>query len=220
MEKGDFVKINYTGRLESGEVFDVTDEETAKKEKAYNEKIKYGPVTVILGAGFVIPGLDKTLMQMIVGEKRSVTVEPKDAFGERDPRLVKTVPQKGFKEQKMEPRQGLIVDFGGTKGRIQSVSGGRVRIDFNNPLAGKVLNYDIELMEKIDGAENQIKGALEFFGVYNAEVKIEGDEAKIPTPIPYELRQRLSQIIIDNVKGVARVTFQETYTKHEHKKEE
>jgi FKBP-type peptidyl-prolyl cis-trans isomerase 2 len=220
MQKGDFIRINYIGSLESGEIFDLTDEELAKKEKIYNERIKYGPIPIVIGAGFVIPGLDRALLEMGVGEKRSVSIEPKDAFGERDAQLVKTVPQKMFKDQKVEPKQGLIVDFGGMKGRIQSVSGGRVRVDFNNPLAGKTLKYEIEITEKIDEPVKQIKGVFEFFGIYNADVKIENNEAVIAVAAPHELRQKLSQIILDNVKGVTKVTYQESYTKKDEKKEE
>lgn len=219
MEKGDFVRINYIGRLESGDIFDLTYEDVAKQEKIFNPKIKYGPIPVVVGAGFVIPGLDKVLMEMNVGDKKSVSIESKDAFGERDARLVKTVPQKMFKNQDVEPRQGLIVDFGGMKGRIQSVSGGRVRVDFNNPLAGKMLKYDVEIVEKIEDPVERIKGVFEFFGIYNANVKIENGEAVINTVTPLELRQKLSQIILDNVKGVDKVTYQESYTKQEEKKE-
>jgi FKBP-type peptidyl-prolyl cis-trans isomerase 2 len=220
MQNGDFIRINYVGRLESGEVFDLTDEEIAKKEKIHNPKVRYGPVPVVVGAGFVIPGLDKALHEMNVGEKKSVTVEPADAFGERDARLVKTVPQSTFKNQKVDPSPGLIVDFGGMKGRIQSVSGGRVRVDFNNPLAGKKLNYELEIVEKIEDPVEQVKGVFDFFGLYNTQARIEGGEAIITTAAPHELKQRLSHIILDNVKGITKVTYQESYTKQEHKHKE
>lgn len=219
MQKGDFVRINYVGRLESGEIFDLTYEDVAKKEKIHNPKIKYGPVSVVVGAGFVIPGLDKALQDMNVGDKKTVDIEPNDAFGERDARLVRTVPQKMFKNQNVEPRQGLIVDFGGMKGRIQSASGGRIRVDFNNPLAGKKLKYEIEVVEKIEDPVAQIKGVLDFFGFYNAEVRIQDSEAIITASLMHEMRQRLSNVILDNVAGIKKVTYQESYVKKEEKKE-
>jgi FKBP-type peptidyl-prolyl cis-trans isomerase 2 len=215
MKKGDFIRINYVARLESGEVFDLTDAEIAKKEKIYSDKIRYGPLPIIVGVGFVIPGLDKALAEMTVGDKKNITVEPKDGFGERNAEMIKTVPEKAFKDQKLEPQQGMIVDFGGMKGRIQSVSAGRVRVDFNNPLAGKKLLYDIEVVEKIDDTVKQIQGVFEFFGAPNIGVRIENREAFINAALPHEMKQKLSGMILENVSGLDKLTFQETYTRNE-----
>ncbi|MBS3051543.1 MAG: peptidylprolyl isomerase [Candidatus Aenigmarchaeota archaeon] len=219
MQKGDFVKVSYVGRLESGEVFDLTDVETAKKEGIYNSKIAYGDLPVIVGAKFLIKGLDDTLLGLNVGEKKEVEVKPDDAFGERDAKLVRTVPRKFFRDQKVEPRQGLIVDFGGTKGRIQSVGGGRVMVDFNNPLAGHVLKYTIEVKEKIDNVDDQIKSVFEFFGIRDIEPKIEGDKLSVNARLPGQIKERISSLIIEHVKGVEKVDFVESYEKKEHEHE-
>src|SRR3989338_6258015 len=219
MQKGDFVKVSYVGRLESGEVFDLTDVETAKKEGIYNSKIAYGDLPVIVGAKFLIKGLDDTLLGLNVGEKKEVEVKPDDAFGERDSKLVRTVPSKFFRDQKVEPRQGLIVDFGGTKDRIQNVGGGRVMVDFNNPLAGHVLKYTIEGKEKIDNVDDQIKSVFEFFGIRDIEPKIEGDKLSVNARLPGQIKERISSLIIEHVKGVEKVDFVESYEKKEHEHE-
>lgn len=212
MQKGDFIRINYVGRLESGEIFDLTDAELAKKEKIFNPKARYGPAPVIVGAGFVIPGVDKALAEMKVGEKRAVEISPEEGFGSRDPKLVRTVPQKVFRQQ---PQPGMVVDFGDSRGRVQSVSAGRVRVDFNHPLAGKALKYELEVVEKIEGQENQVRAVLEFFGAVNAGVSIEGETARISAPIPQHIRQRISAIILEYVKGIANVEFIESYRKQQ-----
>ena len=177
--------------------------------------MKYRPVPVIVGAGFVIPGVDNAIEGMKVNDKKSITVQPKEGFGERDPKLIHVVPQNTFKDQKVEPRQGMIVDFSGMKGRIQSVTGGRVRVDFNNPLAGKTLKYDIEIVEKIDDPVEKVKCAFEFFGFYNIDVTIEKKEAIVKAVIPQELKKKLSTIVIDNIPEVEKVTYQESYEKKE-----
>lgn len=213
MQNGDVVKINYVGRLEDGEIFDLTYEEVAKKEKVYSPKIKYKPVPIIVGAGFVIPGVDNAIKGMNVHDKKSITVEPKDAFGERDPKLIHVVPQTTFKDQKVEPRQGMIVDFSGMKGRIQSVTGGRVRVDFNNPLAGKTLKYDIEIVEKINDTVDKIKAAFEFFGLTNLDVSIQSKEAFVKGIVPPELKRKISTVILENIHELDKLTFQETFEK-------
>ena len=91
MQKGDFVRIDYVGKLESGEIFDLTREDVAKAEKIHSEKIRYGPISVVLGAGFILPGLEKAIEAMEPGDKKTVTIEPADGFGQRKPDMVKTV---------------------------------------------------------------------------------------------------------------------------------
>ena len=215
MQKGDFVKVSYVGRLESGEIFDLTDVETAKKEGIYNSRIAYGDLPVIVGAKFLIKGLDDTLLSLNVGERKDVEIKPEDAFGERDAKLVRTVPRKFFRDQKVEPRQGLIVDFGGTKGRIQSVGGGRVMVDFNNPLSGHILKYTLEVKEKIEKPEDQVKAVFEFFGVRDIEPKIEGGKISVNARLPAQIKDKISSLIIEHIKGIENVDFIESYGKKE-----
>ncbi len=198
MENGDCVKINYIGRIkDTGEIFDLTYEDIAKKEGIYNPKIKYGPVGIIVGSGMILKGLEEEIKKMKPGEKKVVTLSAKNAFGERDPRLVKTVPVSEVKKSGIDPRPGLIVDFSGIKGRIQSVSSGRVRIDFNNPLAGKDVEYEIEVVEKIDDEKEIIKTVLEFFGAtkYDPDLIVEGIEIKHMRPIPDNIKASVWRVL-------------------------
>ena len=213
MKKGDFIKISYTGRLESGEIFDITDENEAKKNGVFDEKMKYSPVTIIIGANFLVPGLDKAVESMEVGDKKDIEVAPEEGFGQRDPKLVKTVNKNVFRDTKLNPQAGMIVNFSGTKGRIQSIAGGRVRVDFNNPLAGKKLLYHIEITEKIEGTENKINSLLEFFGISGAILKIEGNEAEITSRMPDRMKETLSDLITKHVEGITKVKFAEVYEK-------
>lgn len=200
MNKGDFVRIDFVGKLESGEIFDLTREDVAEKEKIYSEKSKYKPVPVIVGAGFMIPGIDKALESLNVGDKKSLDISPEDGFGKRDAKLVRVVPAKAFEGQ-MEPRQGLIVDFSGMKGRIQSVSGGRVTVDFNNPLAGKTLKYEIEVKEKIEGYEDQAKAILEFFGVEKSGIRLDNKTIDVETQrLPDVVKDRAGKLMMDYMK--------------------
>lgn len=211
MQKGEFVKIEYVGRLESGEIFDLTDAELAKKENIFNPNIRYAPVAVIIGAGFVLNGLDKHLQEMKVGEEKEVTVAPSEGFGERKADMVRLVPRKAFKEL---PSPGMVVDFGDVRGRVQSVEAGRIRVDFNHPLAGKTLKYTVKITEKIEGAENQLAGILEFYGIDpKGKVSLEGETAEIKLRLPDQLKHRIAALAIEHVKGVKKVEFRETFEK-------
>jgi FKBP-type peptidyl-prolyl cis-trans isomerase 2 len=226
MEKEDFVLVDYVGRLESGEIFDLTNEEVAKQEKIYNEKARYAPVSVIIGAGLIVPGLENALLDMNVGERKTIEIEPKDAFGERKAELVRTVAEKEFGGQ-VTPKPGMIVDFANTRGRIQSVANGRVRVDFNHPLAGKRLKYDIAVLEQISDTKRQVDAILDFFSLH-AHTKI-GEDIEIETheKLPLPIKERISALILEYVKNdgapVKKVKFIEVFEKqphhHEHKAE-
>jgi len=206
MKKGDFVEIEYVGRLESGEIFDLTDADLAKKEKIYNENIKYGPVPVIVGAGLIVPGLDEALEKMNVGDEEEIKVSPEKAFGQRNPDMVKVIPSSVFKE---EPKPNMIVNFGGQLGRIQSVSAGRVRVDFNNPLAGKTLIYKIKVVKEIKDIKEKVEAILNYFRI-KANIKIEGNEAIIEGKIQDFMRTELGKLII-KYTDIKKIKFVEVF---------
>ncbi len=211
MEKGEFARINYIGRLESGEIFDLTYEDIAKKNNICNPRVKYGPVVVVVGAGLVVNGLDKALLELSPGDKKTVTVSPEDGFGDRDPNMLKVMPAKYFKD----PEQGKIVEVEGMLGRIQSVSAGRIRVDFNNPLAGKTLVYEVEVLEKITEPEKQVVSIAEFFGVENSTARFDGETAVIECKnISSPAKERISKLVIEHVKSqpaIKKVRFVEEY---------
>jgi FKBP-type peptidyl-prolyl cis-trans isomerase 2 len=160
MKKGDFVKVSYTGWFE-GNLIETTDEATAKKEGAHNEKGSYEPTVIVIGEGHVLPGLDRTLEGMKVGEEKKVELKAKDAFGERSFRLIQLVPLREFKKQNIAPLPGMVFEVEGRPARIQSVSGGRVRVDFNHPLAGKDVKYEIKIEADAKTEANRIEFLLE-----------------------------------------------------------
>jgi peptidylprolyl isomerase len=159
----EFIRIEYTGKVkDTDEVFDTTDEETAKKSNIHRADRTYGPTAVVLGGKQVLRGLEEALEKMKPGESKTVTLPPEKAFGARSPELVKLVPMKVFKDNGITPHPGLIITLeGGVPGRVQSVSGGRIRVDFNLPLAGRVLEYEVKLVSEIKDEKEKIKALFE-----------------------------------------------------------
>lgn len=184
MKNGDFVSISYTGKVKGGKVFDTTDETAAKKAEIFNEKAIYGPVTVVVGAGHVFKGLDKVLESMKVGETKTVELTPEDAFGSRDSKKVQLLPLKYFKNQKVKPAAGMKVQIGGAFGTVQSVTGGRVSVDFNHPLAGKALEYEIELKKEIKKIDAKVKGLLSLHLRQVEAFSIAATESTVTVTIP------------------------------------
>jgi FKBP-type peptidyl-prolyl cis-trans isomerase 2 len=208
MKDGNFVTIDYVGRVkDTGEIFDLTKEDLAKKENIHNEKVQYGPVTFILGTNFVIRGLDEALHNMKVGEKKSVEIPPEKAFGERKEELVKLIPESQFKQQNTEPAPGAIVTVNNIRGRIVSVGGGRVKVDFNHPLAGKTLQYEIEVRGMVTDKTEKVKSVVKYFT--GKEMKVEvGKDAEIEVEV--DMQRRLKEIIAQTISkwvGIETVKF-------------
>ncbi|WP_367884128.1 peptidylprolyl isomerase [Thermococcus sp. JCM 11816] len=106
VQKGDVIRLKYTGRIkETGEIFDTTEEEIAKQAGIYKENGVYGPVPIAVGAGHVIQGLDEQLEGLEVGKKYEIEVPPEKGFGKRDPKLIKTFTLGQFR------RQGGLIPF-------------------------------------------------------------------------------------------------------------
>ena len=142
--KGQFVEIDFTGFVkQTGEIFDTTVKENAKKANLPSERLK--PLVICVGEGMVLNSFDKSLEQKELGKEYSIDLKPKEAFGERDPKLVKIVPLNFFHKKGINPYPGLSLNMDGIIVRISAVSGGRVITDFNNPLSGKEITYKFKI---------------------------------------------------------------------------
>jgi peptidylprolyl isomerase len=157
LEKGDFVLLDYVAKVkETGEVFDTTIEETAKKEHLYKEGEIYEPKLVVVGEGWVLKALDEGLTTMEIGKTTSVEVPPGKAFGERDPEKVRRVPLKHLTAKGITPTLGMHVEYNDKAATVRAVGAGRVLLDFNPPLAGKTLNYEMTVQKKLETTTEKI----------------------------------------------------------------
>ncbi|MFP4045868.1 MAG: peptidylprolyl isomerase [Candidatus Aenigmatarchaeota archaeon] len=200
MKKGDFVTINYIGKIEeSGELFDTTKEEVAEKRNALNPNAKYEPVTVIVGAEMVLPGVEEQLEEMEVGEEREFELPPEKAFGERDSDNIETHPERKFEDQGMTPYSGMRVNINGRVGRILSVSSGRVKVDLNHPLAGKTLEYELEVSEKIEEEEEKVKAVVSYYLSDSADVEIEDGKATVTVEkeVPEQIQEEIENKLVE-----------------------
>lgn len=163
MEKGDFIRMSFTLAVD-GKVFDTTHEDVARSSGIFREGVTYAPYPVILGERQVIEGLEEALFSMKEGEESSFTIPPEKAFGQRNPGLVRIVPLRVFKSSGLEPRLGQVITVENVPARVQSVSGGRVRIDMNHELAGKAVEYRVRVEEQVrdDAAKAGMLGEMAF----------------------------------------------------------
>lgn len=174
LQKRDFVEIEFTGKLEDGKVFDSNISEDIKKS---NLNIEAKPFVFCLGEGMFLKGIEDFLIGKEIGKEYKIELQPENAFGKRDSRFVQLMPMKIFIQQKINPVPGAMFNFDGRIAKILSVSGGRVIADFNNPLAGKNVIYNIKVLKKLGDINEKIKAFNEFF--FKKDFKFEISDKKL-----------------------------------------
>lgn len=137
IKDGDTVSVHYTGTLASGEVFD--------------SSVERDPLKFTLGKGQLIPGFEQAIMGLSVGEKATTNIPSLEAYGEHNPEMVIEVPMNQLPPE-LDAQVGMQLQLNQPDGQaipvqITQIEGETVTIDANHPLAGKDLNFDIEVVE-------------------------------------------------------------------------
>ena len=136
VENGNNVSVHYRGTLSNGTEFD-------------NSKSRGQTLNFTVGSGQMIPGFDRALLGMSAGETKTVTFGPDDAYGARNEEAIQDVPKSAFGEG-FQFLVGEVVQGNGPQGpfmaKIQEEREEEVVLDFNHPLAGEELSFEIELV--------------------------------------------------------------------------
>ena len=189
VKNGDFVEIEYVGKLKEPEVvFDTNIEEIAKKENIFDDKMTYGPIAICIGQGQILKGLDASLEGLEIGKEHELLLPPEKAFGHKDGKLMKLVPTMTFKKQGIAPVVGLQVNIDGAVGTIRTVTGGRTVVDFNHPFAGKEVIYRVNIKRKLTDQKEKVMALVEL-----------------------ALNQKKDSIVIDIKEGKATISVQKEF---------
>jgi len=189
LQKGNFVLVDHVGKVkETGEVFDTTIEETAKKEHLYKEGEIYEPKLVVIGEGWVLKALDESLTTMKIGKTSVVEIPPEKAFGDRDPEKVKRVPLRQLTAKGITPSLGMRVEYGGKMATVRTIGAGRVLLDFNPPLAGKTLVYEVTIQKKLRTRKAKIAALIHrrILVVEESKFKVAIKEKTVSIEMPEE----------------------------------
>ena len=130
------VTLHFAIKLESGDVVDSTFDKS--------------PATFKVGDGNLLPGFEQALYGLKAGDKRSIAIEPEHGFGQPNPQNVQVMPRGNF--EGMELSEGLLIIFNDAAnaelpGVVRQFDDAQVTIDFNHPLAGKRLTFDVEIVD-------------------------------------------------------------------------
>jgi len=174
LKKKDFIEIEFTGKEKDGAVFDSNIKEELEK---MNSKTPARPFVFCLGEQMFLKAIDEFLIGKEIGKQYEIELPPEKAFGKRNPAMIRMIPMKFFNEQKVRPFPSAMFMFDGRPAKILTVSGGRVMADFNNPLAGKTVVYNIQAKRKVEDLNEKAKALIEFF--FKRNLPFEVKEKKV-----------------------------------------
>ena len=215
----DFILVDLVGRTQDdNRVFDTTKEEIAKKEGIYSEDEVYGPRLVVVGRGWVLPGLDEALQEMKVGETRQVTLPPEKAFGIRDPKKVRILSRAKFPKTETRLAPGVRVRVGSQYGTVRRVASGRVTVDFNPPLAGRTILYEVTILQKLTKPLEKLQALIRrrFFNIDPQAIQVSARACTVTVTLPSDPRLLLNRSLQIQKLGVAHDI--ETYLKDTYSK--
>ncbi|AFA40463.1 FKBP-type peptidyl-prolyl cis-trans isomerases 2 [Pyrobaculum oguniense TE7] len=208
LSKGDYILLDYTVILkDGGKVIETTQEAVAKEVGIYRPEEVYGPRLVVVGETPLWEPVESALLSAEEGQDFEVEVPPEKAYGVRDPNKVKVVSIREFHRHGVVPSVGDVVDFEGQRARVVSISGGRVVLDFNHPLAGNAFIVRGRVVKKLATAEEKAVALLRLYLPRISEEKIkarlEGETLTITLPAEVLLYERIGGVLLQYASEIS-----------------
>jgi FKBP-type peptidyl-prolyl cis-trans isomerase 2 len=183
--KGDLVYVDYDAFFaDNNRLFDTTRAESAKEAGFFTEEADYSPMPVLLGSGQMFEAFENAVENAEIGKDMEIRIASADAAGARDPKLIETYQIKEFHKQDINPQPGIEVRLGNRRGTVMYVGAGRVKVDFNSPLAGKDLIYKFIVKEVVTDETEKAKATVKrILGTSDGfEFKITSDKVSVTLP--------------------------------------
>lgn len=177
IQNKDFIELEYTGRIKNGEIFDTNISEDAKK---LNSKLEVKPIIICIGQNMILPAIDSFLVEKELGTY-TLELTPEKAFGIRQKDMIKVMPVSIFFKHQIRPVVGETFYFDNMTGKVAAISGGRVIVDFNHPLSGKDVVYELKILRKIESIEEKAKSLVNYLFRQDIPCKVEGKKLILET---------------------------------------
>jgi peptidylprolyl isomerase len=222
--KGSLILVDYVAKVkDTGEVFETTIEEEAKKHSLHDPNIKYQPKLISVGESWILKAVDEALEKTSVGDKKTIEVTPAKGFGERDPGKVRKIPLRKLGEDAEKVSIGDTIEVDDKKGIVRFIGAGRVQIDYNHPFAGKTILYDINVSKELKSDDEKTTGVLKrWIPVKDEKILFKKTGNILDITIPDEMfrADNLSTIkhliqteIFKFISTVEKINFIETHVK-------
>ncbi len=211
IKEKDFIAVTYTGRIkDDNKIFDTNDLELAKKENLFNPKHSYDPEIICVSQGDVVKGLDESFIGKDAGQEYKVEIAPENGFGKKDVKLFQLIPAKVFKEQNIRPMPGLPITINNMPGTVKTVSGGRILVDFNHPLSGRTILYEVKINKIVTDPKEKAEGYLKLFlGINQVNCEVKENKLEIKLKLPENIQEVTKTNLMERIPELKEVTFKE-----------
>ncbi len=232
LEQGTLILADYTAKIkDTGQIIDTTRKSDAEKAGNADPTRTYEPRLIAVGEGWVLKGLDEALAKSDPGQTLDVELSPDKAFGVRDPERVSRMPIRKFGDKADELSIGAEIEVDNRVGIVRAIESGRVFVDFNHKYAGKTLEYNVDIKEKLESRDAKVEALIRRrLPIEKEKVKFqfgEGDKVvQVTIPSDYFLveglqiiKRGISQDLFKFLEPLDKVDFIEEYENPAEKKE-
>ncbi len=229
VKAGDVVRLDYELWAEGAgktELVDTTRKEAAEKASWNGRPAgELHPMAHVIGREYFPAAIEKALAALRVGESLDREFPAAEAFGERDPKLIETFPMSRISRLPEMRREDAHLDIGtiltidGRQGRVVTLTAGRVKVDFNNPLAGRKVRAQITITEKLSRPEDLVTSVLEMdyghAGEFQVSVTPDTVTIRLPDRAKFDVQwmAQKSRVVEDlrQIVKPARILFEEEF---------
>ena len=221
VKKHDFVEIEYTGKIkEEGTIFDTTEGKVAKENGVYNKNADYSPAVICVGENNILKNLEEQMIGKETGKEYTFEISSDNAFGRKNAKFIQLIPTSKFRQQNIQPVPGLQLNIDGVFGVVKTVSGGRCLVDFNHPLAGKNLVYNVKINKIIDDSKKKIESLLKMhLHIKDAEIELKGESnaselssqlsvnINLKESMPKQAQEEFKKVVERTIPGIKNLNF-------------
>ncbi|MBI4154655.1 FKBP-type peptidyl-prolyl cis-trans isomerase [Candidatus Woesearchaeota archaeon] len=208
IKKGDFLELDYIGKLTNGQVFDLTNRDDAEKFNLLDKNAEYKPRIICIGENEILKPIDDFLIGKDTGKSYTLEIKKENTKWKRDSSLIKVINSNALKQQNIKPYPGMSLVIDNLIARVVSVSGGRLVVDFNHPLADKDVVYELRPLKIVDDVNEKLKAVM--FSHFSYHENIEFKNGKVTLfNIPKEFQDKVEKRLKELVKEVKTVEFKE-----------
>ena len=186
MKDGDFIKVNFEMYVgEDRKLVSTNNMQLAKDNDIYDEKLKYKETVLIVGSDNLFKEMNESFRNAEVGKEYEVSIKAEDAYGLRDPKNIKVHTYREFQRQNVEPELGQEISLNGRRGRVVSLTPGRILVDYNHQWAGKDVLYKYTIVGVLENNIDKMKALIDYnYNVDSGEFEVVENDSVIEVDIP------------------------------------
>ena len=190
MNDGDFIKVNFEMYVgEDRKLVSTNNKDLAKEKDIFDEKQNYRDAVLIVGSENIFKEINESFKNSEEGKEYEVEIKASDAYGLRDPKNIKVHTFREFQRQNIEPSIGQEVSLNGRRGKVVSITPGRIIVDYNHQWAGKDVYYKYTVLGKVEDKPGKVKALIDYnYNVDSETFEVKDSDSEIEIVVPEQTK--------------------------------